>query len=105
PISTFYGLTTLILTYFICIPLGIIKAIHHNRIVDHLSSIFIFIGYALPSYVIAIIVFFIFCAQLEWFPLGGFVSDEFDMLSLPEKVVDVAKHAAMPLLAYMIGSF
>ncbi|WP_283786524.1 ABC transporter permease subunit [Bermanella sp. WJH001] len=104
PISIFYGVTTMILTYLICIPLGIVKAIKHGTPFDHASSAFIFISYAVPGYVIGIACIAYFAVHLEWFPLGGFVSDEFEYLSTWEKVKDLLNHAALPLIAYMMGS-
>ena len=105
PISIFYGVTTLILTYGVCIPLGIVKAIRHKTAFDNLSSAVVFFGYAIPSYVVGIALLTAFAANLEWFPLSGFVSDDFDELSGVEKIADVLSHAALPLLAYMAGSF
>ncbi len=104
PVSIFYGLTTMILTYLICIPLGILKALKHGAPVDHLTSAIIFISYAVPGYVIGIACVSYFAANLEWFPLGGFVSDDFEYLTLWEKVKDLLNHAFLPLIAYMAGS-
>ena len=105
PISIFYGVTTLILTYGICIPLGVVKAIRHKTVFDNVSSALVFFGYAIPSYVVAIALLTVFAAKLEWFPLGGFISDNFDDLTGMEKIGDVFSHAVLPLLAYMAGSF
>lgn len=104
PVSIFYGVTTMILTYLICIPLGIFKALKHGAPFDHASSAFIFISYAIPGYVIGIACVSFFAANLEWFPLGGFVSDEFEDLTLWEKIKDLLHHAFLPLIAYMAGS-
>jgi microcin C transport system permease protein len=105
PISIFYGLTTLILTYGICIPLGFYKAIKHHSKFDDISSAIIFLGYAVPSYVVAIALISLFAVHWQWFPLGGFISDNFDDLSLWEKTKDLVHHAVLPLIAYMAGSF
>jgi microcin C transport system permease protein len=105
PISIFYGITTLILTYAVCIPLGISKAIRHNTPFDNVSSGFVFIVYAVPGYVIGIALLVFFASRLGWFPLGGFTSQNFDTLSAWGKVVDVSHHAVLPLLSYMAGSF
>ena len=105
PISIFYGVVTLILTYGVCVPLGIAKAIRHNSIFDNTTSAIVFIGYALPGYVVGIALISIFASQLEWFPLGGFVSDDFDYLSPAEQIVDVFRHAVLPIIAYTAGSF
>ena len=104
PISIFYGVTTMILTYLLCIPLGIFKALKHGAPFDHISSAIVFISYAIPGYVIGIACIAYFAANLEWFPLGGFVGDEFEYLSSWEKVIDILHHATLPLIAYMAGS-
>lgn len=105
PISIFYGLTTLILTYAVCIPLGMAKAVRHKSHFDNVSSGIVFFGYAIPGYVVGIALLTFFASQLEWFPLGGFVSNNFDQLGPWQKVTDVAYHAVLPLLSYMAGSF
>jgi microcin C transport system permease protein len=106
PISAFYGIATMLITYFISIPLGYLKAIKHNSHFDHVSSIIVFIGYAIPAYVVGIILLVIFASNLEWFPMGGFYGDDFvDMESLWEKAGDILYHAALPLFAYVAGSF
>ncbi len=104
PISIFYGVTTLLLSYLICIPLGIIKAIRHNGVGDNLSSILIFIGYAIPGYVLGIGLLWLFAVHFELFPMGGFVDDDFEDFSRWEQIVDVLYHAVLPLLSYMVGS-
>ena len=106
PISAFYGILTMLITYFISIPLGYWKAVRHNSHFDHVSSIVVFIGYAIPSYVVGIILLVVFASNLEWFPMGGFYGDEFeDMDSKLEQAADIFYHAALPLLAYVAGSF
>ena len=106
PISIYYGLATLIITYGVCIPLGIVKAIKHNTPLDNISSILVFIGYAIPGYVLGIALISLFAYKWEWFPLGGFVSDEFEDLETTwERIWDVVYHSILPLIAYVAGSF
>jgi microcin C transport system permease protein len=105
PISVYFGLLTVFLTYSVCIPLGLLKAIKHRTFVDNLSSIIIFAGYAVPGYVFGSILVFVFAARLEWFPLGGFVSDGFYELGTWGKVRDLVHHTTLPLMAYLVSSF
>ena len=105
PVSIFYGVTTLILTYLVCIPLGLMKGIYHGSRFDSLSSAVVFLGYALPSYVIGIALISLFAGYYDWFPLGGFVSDDYDDLSTLGKAKDIFHHAVLPLIAYLAGSF
>lgn len=104
-ISIFYGVATLILTYGVCIPLGIAKAIKHRTAFDNISSALVFFGYAIPAYVVGIACLTGFAFHLEWFPLSGFVSDEYQDLTLIGKALDILYHAVLPLIAYTAGSF
>jgi microcin C transport system permease protein len=105
PISLFYGVIVLIVTYGVCIPLGILKAIRHNTWIDTGSSILIFIGYSVPGYVLAALLLVFFSAHLRWFPMGGFVSEDFSTFTLAGKAEDLAWHSALPLICYLVGSF
>lgn len=106
PVSAFYGISTMLITYFISIPLGYFKAIKHNSHFDHVSSIMVFIGYAIPAYVVGIILLVIFSANLEWFPMGGFYGEDFeDLETFWQQAGDILYHAVLPLAAYVAGSF
>lgn len=105
PVSLYYGLITLIVTYLVCIPLGVLKAIKHRTVVDNVTSILIFIGYAIPGYALGSLLLLYFSVQLEWFPMGGFTSMQFAEKDLWGKIVDLAQHSALPLICYLVGSF
>ncbi len=107
PISLFFGLTSFLLSYLICIPLGMLKAIKNKSIIDTLSSIVIFSGYVIPSYALGIllIIFFAGGSYLNWFPLSGIVSDNFEMLSVFGKTTDFLHHMILPMICYMASEF
>ncbi|MDB9917997.1 ABC transporter permease [Pseudomonadales bacterium] len=105
PVSLYYGLVTLIITYAVSIPLGVVKAIKHKSPVDTITSILIFVGYAVPGYVLGALLLLYFSVRLEWFPMGGFVSMRFDDLTLWGKVMDLINHSVLPLICYLIGAF
>ena len=105
PVTVAYGLISLVLTYGISVPLAIAKAIRHRTVFDDVSSAVVFIGYALPSYVVAIVLLVWFAFNLEWFPLSGFVSDDFSSRDMVGKFVDLFSHAVLPLIAYTAGAF
>ena len=105
PVSLFYGLITLVITYAISIPLGIVKAVQHRTLLDNVSSVFIFMGYAVPGYVLGALLLLFFAARLTWFPMGGFTSYGFADLSAWDKTTDLLRHAALPLTCYLVGSF
>ncbi len=105
PISLFFGLTSIILTYLVCVPLGVLKAIKHRTPTDTVTSVIIFFGYAIPGFVLGVFLMVIFAARLRWFPLEGFVSPDFDELGLFGKIGDLLHHAILPLCCYLVGSF
>ena len=105
PISLYYGLITAFLIYAICIPLGVVKALKNSKLFDTISSWLIFAGYAIPPFALGIVLLVVFASHFAWFPLGGFISDEFDLMSTGAKVIDVIWHSVLPLIAYLLGSF
>ncbi|HUG10320.1 MAG TPA: ABC transporter permease [Opitutaceae bacterium] len=105
PVSLFYGGITMFLVYTICVPLGIMKAIKHRTGFDNATSALIFTGYAVPGYALGAILVVFLAARLEWFPMGGFTSDDFRDLSFWAKARDIAHHAVLPLVCYTISSF
>ena len=105
PVSLAFGGVSMLLIYGICLPLGIVKAIRHRSWLDSLSSVAVFAGYAVPGYALGALMVVYLAAKLRWFPLGGFVGDNFESLSLLGQVKDLAHHMALPLLCYLVGSF
>ncbi|MGD8242299.1 MAG: ABC transporter permease subunit [Desulfobacterales bacterium] len=105
PISLYFGLISIVLTYGVCIPLGIVKAIRHKTAFDNVSSIIVFIGYAIPGWVIGLYLLVWLAGWWDVFPLGDLVSENFDNMSLVDKLVDIAWHSVLPLIAYMISAF
>jgi microcin C transport system permease protein len=109
PVSISFGLAAFFLTYLVCIPLGIAKALNHTKLFDAVSSFVVFAAYAIPSFALAMLLKTLFCGTVEscWdiFPLGG-ISGDFD--SEPtffEFIVDRARHMVLPLICYVAGSF
>jgi microcin C transport system permease protein len=105
PVSLYYGLITLVLTYAVCIPLGVVKAIRHRTTIDNVSSVLIFIGYAIPGYALGSLLLLYFSVRLEWFPMGGFVSYSFSEKDTLGQMADLLNHSVLPLICYMVGAF
>jgi microcin C transport system permease protein len=105
PVSLYFGLVSLIIAYLVSIPLGISKALRHRSLFDNLSSTLVFVGYALPGYVVGILFLSLFSFNLGWLPLGGIQSPFFDSLGLWDRIADRLSHLLLPVTAYMIGDF
>ncbi len=107
PISLFFGFTSFFLSYMICIPLGMLKAVKNNSRFDTTTSVVVFAGYVMPGYALGIllITFLGGGSFLDWFPISGIVSDNFEQLSLFGKILDFLHHMVLPLICYMASEF
>lgn len=107
PVSVSLGLWSTLIIYLVSIPLGIRKAVSNGSRFDIWSSAVIIVGYAVPSFLFAIllIVFFAGGSWLDIFPLRGLVSANFDSLPWYQKITDYLWHIALPVLATVIGGF
>jgi microcin C transport system permease protein len=105
PVSIYYGIVTTIFIFVICIPLGILKAIRHRTTVDNLTSVLIFIGYAVPPFALGAVLVNVLAVQLQIFPLGGFQSEGAGALPAMARFTDIVWHSVLPLIAYLIGAF
>ena len=105
PIATYFGLLSAFLTYTICLPLGVLKALKHRTFIDSASSVLIFLGYSIPGFALGAILLVHLGARMNLFPLFGLTSPDFDQLSEWGKVKDLAHHTVLPLTCYMVGSF
>ncbi|MDA1183247.1 MAG: ABC transporter permease subunit [Acidobacteria bacterium] len=107
PVSIFLGLTGFLLSYLVCIPLGVLKAIHHHSKFDFLSSFVVFLGYSVPGWALGTALLVLFGGGSFWnvFPLGGFRPSNWELLSIGEKIVGQLHHMFLPVVCYMVGSF
>lgn len=107
PISLTFGLTGFLLSYLICIPLGILKALKQGERFDVFTSIIIFFTYSMPTFALAMLLLYVFASGevFSLFPLGHEVSDNYESLSPFEKVLDWAHHMFLPVVCYTFHSF
>ena len=107
PVSISLGLWTTLLVYFVSIPLGIAKAVRDGSRFDVWTSGVVIIGYAIPSFLFAILLIVVFAGghYLDWFPLRGLTSSNWEELSSLGKIADYFWHLALPVTAMLIGGF
>ena len=107
PVSISLGLWSTLIMYLVSIPLGVAKAVRHGSAFDVWTSTAIVVGYAVPAFLFAILLIVVFAggSYLDWFPLRGLTSNNFDELSTWGKVVDYFHHLALPITALVIGNF
>ncbi len=107
PVSLQFGIVSLILTYLVCIPLGVKKALTAGQAFDRISGLLLYFAYSIPPLVLGIFLIVVFAGSsyLSWFPIGGLYSDNYADLSFIGKFADRAHHFVLPLICYMIGGF
>ncbi|MBI3420149.1 MAG: microcin C ABC transporter permease YejB [Proteobacteria bacterium] len=107
PVSISIGAWTTLLIYLISIPLGIKKAVKDGSPFDIWTSAVIIIGYAIPSFLFAVLLVVVFAGgrYFDWFPLRGLVSDNWANLDWPHKILDYLWHMVLPVTALVIGGF
>ncbi len=107
PVSVSLGLWSLLLIYGVSIPLGMAKAVRDGTAFDVWSSAVVFVAYAIPGFLFAVVLIILFAGgtYLDWFPMRGMVSEHFGDLTPFGKVRDYFWHLALPLTALTIGGF
>lgn len=105
PVSISLGVWSTLLIYLISIPLGIRKAVRHGSKMDRMTSWFLTVSYALPSFLLAIFLLIVFAGgrYLDWFPLQGLVSENWRSFGFFHKIADYFWHLCLPVLAMTLG--
>jgi microcin C transport system permease protein len=107
PVSISLGLWSTLLVYVISIPLGIVKAVRDGSRFDLASSAVVLVGYAVPSFLFAILLVVLFAGGsfVHIFPLSGLTSEGSSAWPWPQRLADYLWHMALPTLAMVIGGF
>lgn len=107
PVSITLGLWITLISYLISIPLGIAKALNDGSRFDVWTSAVVIVGYAIPGFLFGIMLIVLFAggSYLDWFPLRGLWSDNWDQLSAWGKIKDYAWHITLPLIAMVMSAF
>jgi len=107
PVSISLGLWTTLISYLVSIPLGIRKAVRDGTPFDVWSSTVVIIGNAIPGFLFAILLIVLFAggSYFQWFPLRGLVSENWEQLSWPMRILDYFWHITLPVMSMVIGAF
>ena len=105
PVSISLGLWTFLISYLVAVPLGVAKAVRAGSRFDLVTTLLVLVGYAITGFVLGVVLLVIFGGQLQWFPLRGLTSSNWDEMTWAARVVDYLWHIALPVTAMVLGSF
>jgi len=103
PITLLINVLSMILILAVAIPLGVMSAVKQNSFFDKGTTVFVFIGFAIPTFWLALLLMILFGVKLEWLPISGLRSLTYAELSAPEKVLDLAQHLILPVFVSSFG--
>jgi len=103
PITVSINLISMMLIFFIGIPIGVYCARYKDSIMDKAFTTFVFAGYAMPYFWLALLLMMFFGVYLELLPISGLKSFNYDELSIPLKLLDILKHLILPICVSAFG--
>lgn len=98
------NLISMIIILLIAIPIGVSSAVRQNSLYDKVTTTAVFIGYAMPSFWLAILLMILFGVYLDWLPISGLKSVGYDSLTAWEKIIDRLRHIIIPVFVAGFGS-
>jgi len=103
PITLLINVLSMILIMAVAIPIGVMSAVKQDSLFDKGTTVFVFLGFAVPSFWLALLLMILFGVELDWLPISGFRSLDHSELSLVGQVLDVAKHLILPVFVSAFG--
>ena len=103
PITIMIEFLSLLIIIAIAIPLGVLSAVHQNSLFDKIAGVFVFIGFAIPTFWLALLLMIFFGIQLGWLPISGLRSLNYEYLTPWAQFVDLTKHLILPLFISSFG--
>ncbi len=104
PLTVGMNVTSLILTLIIAVPIGIVSAWKQNSLFDRLMTVLVFLGFAMPSFWLALLLMLEFGLDRQWLPISGLVSLDYSTLPWWGKAQDLAAHLLLPIIVGTVGS-
>lgn len=104
PITLVINIIALIIILSLGIPIGIMSAIRRGSVLDKMTTVSVFFGFSVPEFWIALLLMSLFGITLGWLPISGIKSLDFEYLTLGGKVIDMARHIALPVFIAAFGS-
>jgi len=103
PATLLLDILSLLLIFFIALPIGIMSAVRQDSFFDKGMTIFVFFGFSVPAFWLALLLMILFGVFLGWLPISGMHSVNFPYFSIWGKMWDLIKHLILPVLVTAFG--
>jgi peptide/nickel transport system permease protein len=103
PVTIWLNLAGMILIFLVALPLGVLSAYYKDTIFDKGITIFVFAGFAIPTFWLALLCMYYFGVSKGWLPISGLRSFNYDYLTTTGKIIDILKHTFMPVVISVFG--
>ena len=104
PVTLSLNIIALLLEFGLAIPIGILAATHRDTWLDKGLTIFVFAGFAVPTFWLALLLMYFFGVKLNWLPISGLHTLGSDSYGTLRYLWDMAKHLIMPIMVASFGS-
>jgi peptide/nickel transport system permease protein len=103
PVTVLINLLSMLLIFSIALPLGVLSSVYQRSLFDKFSTVFVFLGFAWPSFWLALLLMMLFGITLGWLPISGLKAYNHDSLSFLSQTLDYAQHLILPVLVSAFG--
>ena len=103
PITILLNVLSMLLIFLIAIPLGVISAVRQDSIFDRVTGVFVFVGFAVPTFWLALLLMILFGVHLGWLPISGIRSLNYEYLPSGMAFWDLVRHLILPVLLSAFG--
>lgn len=104
PFTIWFNAITLALTFLLAIPIGVVAARRRGGLFDRCTTLFVFIGFAMPGFWLGLLLMSFFSIELQWMPISGLTSLDYASKTAAGKALDLAWHLALPVFVATVGS-
>jgi len=104
PVTLSLNIVALVIEFGLAIPIGVLAAVHRNTLLDKGITVFVFLGFAVPTFWLALLLMYLFGVKLNWLPISGLHTLGYESYGWFGQLLDLAKHLVMPILVASFGS-
>lgn len=103
PITILINFLSLLIIIAVAVPIGVLSAVHKDSLFDKVTTVVVFIGFAVPTFWLALLLMIFFGIHLGWLPISGLRSLNYEYLGAWDRLVDLAKHLVLPVFVSAFG--